>query len=305
MFGSRIQTGHCRWTFRSSNEDCLAYNPGMNFSTGGIIALIVIALHIIASVAKYAEKKKKEDAVRRALESRRTQDTGVRVGVPGSGGATGATSGSSPFPSAAMAGTSIGSPVSGQARVDDVAARRQAQLEQLRQRRESRRASSIGRPPEPAARSSGHGPLTAPSQTVPEMRQGMRIEDGSHPQTVLRDAQSARQRELRARQQAQDTQIAQDREQRSDARKRIERAKQAAIRKSTENQPAEVVNRSEKGTSDGSEMTSRAKATSADPYRLTAGRDLVSTLNTQLRHPASLRQFLVLKEILDRPLSLR
>jgi hypothetical protein len=233
-----------------------------------IIILIYVISHVVSALAKQAAKRKEQERQRQMAERRRIEAGGALTPptLPGAkrvdpmfGGSTGTLS-----PTPVPGSRRIGTPA------DDLAARRREQIDQLRQRREGRRA----------------GQAAQPRSTAPARPGGL----SSDPFAATREEQQRRASELaRARREQdlrsskkQEAEIQRRREQTRKAAQKAERARRQAV----------------------AEQASAPKSPTLGPMsgHLSPPR---GQHRAALHDRQALRQLLVLKELIDPPLALR
>jgi hypothetical protein len=152
--------------------------------------------------------------------------------------------------------------------VDDLVARRREQLDQLRQRREGKRAPSTT-PSTPMSAPTTIAQMPGP-RTAGSAREDMRARQAELERRRRAEVESKRVKQMRAAQQLREAEAAR------------ERREQALG-----------------GASQGPLPRTQAV------LMTDIGNALRSNLTAQLHNRAALRQFLVMRELLDRPLSLR
>ena len=238
-----------------------------------IVLAMYVVIHVLSYLGKEAAKRKEKERQREAVQRRQGESGRITPPAPAPAG-----------PSNIEAGFGAAGPVGARASpqpprrtgkpVDDLAARRREQLDQLRQRREGKRAVSTN----PGT------PVSTPTVSrIPGLKN---IEP-------TRDEMRARQMELERRRRAelegsrlkQQRAVQQQREAEA-AKERREQALGSVLQASLQaDRPLTRVQ------------------TATDPFA--AASLLRSNVATQLHNRATLRQFFVMRELLDRPLSLR
>jgi|SRR5687768_3544361 len=250
---------------------------------GIILGVLIFATHIGSAIAKESARRKEKERLRQAELQR--QQTGISasptrgeviVDQPIFGGSETATT---PMPVSARARPS--SPV------DDLAARRREQLEQLRNRREAKRL--------PTGQST-------PQRLDVSQRPGVR-DTG---EALREDLASRARRQEAQRKSAEQARTAQKREAQAQARSRRQQAARtaslaAAQKARQQSAPQHVISQREVTGQREVQQTQQTQATRS-VARQTGG---VGNLRRQLKNRASLRELFVLKEIIDLPVSLR
>ena len=239
--------------------------------------LFIIALQVISGIIQHRKKQQERKAREEAMRQRVLAQGGVVYDRPSQAG-----------PVAIAPPTTTGTP-------PELESRRKAQLEQLRQRRESRRGS--------VADVQTRIPTSAPRRGMPVPTQFPQRRPSAADQSILASEQAR----LRA----------QEATRRAREAERIRREQQARLMAAT--QEAEDLAAHEAyekgfhavaGESDAAAHGVRVQATAAsltlDRQRTIdrAGAAGASILE-RLSQPAALREMIVLREILDRPVSLR
>jgi hypothetical protein len=243
----------------------------MNISLGVIIAIVYLVARVVAAIAKESAKRKEEQR-RREEAARRRGDVVATASAGGSAAAqldpkpaSGQTS-APPATSAYRTGTPK----------EDLAARRREQIDQLRNRRQIRQGlpqAGVARPPDQIAGTSARQSTTADQQEQVRRRQEQERAKALHGKQV------------RAQQRRQDAEARRDRQKR-------ERAFKEAVRDEPVQHPA---------------APQVAAAAAAHASSVLAGRHPGQQLGLRLRlkNPESLREGLIIRELLDQPLSLR
>ncbi|HRP62774.1 MAG TPA: hypothetical protein PK400_05735 [Phycisphaerales bacterium] len=239
---------------------------------GTIIFLLWIAWMVVSAIINLKAEKKKQEREAELAKMRRAQIAG----------------GQGDSPSNASAGTSEGG-----TRLDDVIARRKAQLEELRAQRTARKGSQ---PVSSEARlPPGQQQILIPGKTPPTI--------GRTPQQTptrsggLFGTASPQDRGPARAQQAEATRARQEAQRRAreaqEQRKRAEEARVAAEQRTKlARQQAEAAAR-------------RSEEKAAAVERISAPRKQTTSFRAMLSSPRSLRQAILLKELLDKPVSLR
>jgi hypothetical protein len=246
-----------------------------------IILIIYAAAHIIAAMAKKAAERKERERLRIEMERRRGH-----VGLPAPSaeqpahGSTDPIWGqpggpANPLPPTVRSGRPI----------DDLAARRKQQLEQLRIRREAGRAGA------------GHASVRTGSPPTQRSRV---------PQADFElSAQAEEQRRQREQAEARRIQHAQETQRReNEKRARRERARQEQSRREQARQaqaPAQLHRPTPVATQPQTSRTQGAYAQGPRSANIPATR----ALQARMRAPGALRELFIIKELLDPPVSLR
>ncbi len=251
-----------------------------------IPVLIAIAYAIIQAVAASRAKKEREARLRRQGASR---------DIPTVAGPSPATLQTSTSPTVRPPRSQSPMPVAASSRLDELAARRKAQLEQLRQRQQSKQRSR-GAPVRPSS------PQTAPP-TRPTSRTRVRPD--------IEEVKASREG-LRANQaHSQQVRVAQE-ERVHEARRGAETGERAAVRRAAAERARRAAGARAREAASPEWATTPAALAPAAP---TAAADTVkrspaaaatsNRIRDVLINPASIRQVIVLKEILDPPVSVR
>ena len=240
-----------------------------------IVLAMYIVIHVLSYLGKEAAKRKEKERQREAAQRRQVEagrmpppaPTGPRtLSIEPGFGSAGGPMGTTAIPQPPRR---TGKPV------DDVVARRREQLDQLRQRREGKRAGST--PPSP--------PVPVP--TAPRM-------PGPRSGEIARDEMRARQElERRRRSEVEGNRLKQQRA--AQQQREAEAAKgrrEAAL--------GQVLQASLRP-----DLPRTRPQTALVTDSLVSGVPLRLAVAERLHNPASLRQFFVMRELLDRPLSLR
>ena len=226
---------------------------------GLILFIAFILWQVVAQVAQYSAKKQQQERMREAAAQRRRQ----RPGEP-------------PQPPPVRGGGQAASPQS-RARIEDLAARRKAQLEELRRRRAQKGAA-------PQVRIGSQAGAPSRIKTVP-----VRARSSAPPRdrSDLRSLRAAEEAEKRRRQIE-----AEQQRQMGEARARQEEAEQR--RKDAERRARRERARRKRKTV--------ALTDVGDAYSLRrSGSGRKGRVNALLRHRTTLRDLLLLKEVLDPP----
>ena len=245
--------------------------------------LIVVAILVVQIVASIIQQRRKEQEKQRAREAAARRQMLAEAEAP-----------------AGQAGQSV--PTMTQPGVEsptaaaDLEARRRAQLEQLRQRREGRR---IGLP---SASGAGQAPPTGPRAGLPVP--GVRTQASppsskpqSQPWTATSDQARSRQQEVerRAREQARLVR---------DQQARVAEERDAAQRAASERE------RLRRAARESQQQSRQAEQRQADQRQAAAAMAIggpvpVLQLRNRLSQPGALREVFLLKELLDPPVALR
>jgi hypothetical protein len=224
----------------------------MGNKIGLVVFLLVVVVQIIGAIVTKANKAQQQRAKTGGAPPR-------RLAVP-----TG--------PKRGAAGPLVRPPVAG--RVDDLAARRRQQLEELRQRRAGTapaRARVGPAAPRPAA------PSEAPSEGIQTMR-------ADHAAVLAMEEELRRRRELeRQREHAADDAATRLVEIEHEARHRAEQERQAAVQRAAQRRAAAL------------------RDAPRPAFGGTSPREIVAAT----RDPRTLRAIIVMRELLDPPLALR
>jgi hypothetical protein len=267
---------------RSNIQSRIAYNGLTMGKWSGLVVLAIIVLQIVASIIQ--NRRKEQEKQRAREEAARRRALAEAQGQAGAAGPGGAVVGQQPSGQMSMAGGGPGAVVSAPRQaVDDLEARRRAQLEQLRQRRDGRR---IG---QPSAMSGGAvaAPPTSPRAGIPSPVARGSVQ--THPSSSLGSSDQARIRQQEADQRARQQALEFREQQRRMGAERdaVERASQERERQRRETVARQAEQR----------RTAAAAAT--------AGPVAAATLSQRLHQQTSLRDLMVLKEVLDAPLAMR
>lgn len=239
------------------------------------LVLLILAIKIISLVMQHRKKEQERKEREEALRQRAAQSGGAASAPPTIG-----------VPAPAPAGVTAGS---------DIEARRQAQLEQLRQRREGRRGNvtdvQARLPTAPARRG-------VPIATQPASR---------GPSTVLPTIISSEKSRIRAQEQERRAREAE--RQRRDQQGRIAAARQeaedAAAHREYEKGFHSVAGEADAKAHGVTATKSAVGAALSRPEDSDRAGVAAAVLLARMREPAALREAILLREIIDRPLALR
>lgn len=247
---------------------------------GTLVVLLVVAAQVIPAILQAIAKKRAEERARQLTTARQAQQLPEEFTSPPSAQSPGRTA--DPF--ARRTGTST---------ADDIATRRKAQLEQLRNRRDARRSDATVQ-----VRTGSIGAPT-PAPGIPKGRggpQGEQSRMNKSAATALRTTEMQRRPAPVAPAQRQDP--AQE--------SAISRQRQAQA--ATTRQAAVEGERQRKKSDDSKQALRDAgplRLDDADVLAATQRRARSVGLARRLRQPAAMRQAFVLKELLDLPVSMR
>lgn len=242
-----------------------------------IIAVQVISA-IIAQRKKQAEKKAREEAARRAMAGAPTMPgTPPRPGQP-IGGAS---------PSASTS--------------PDLEDRRREQLEQLRQRRESRRGKVATSQPG-QLRTGSVPPTRMPQRSGPMAITTASIGTSDQARSKAQEAQRRAREAERVRRDEQSRAVME----RAEAQEKVERLsyEREFHRVAGEEDQATHTAAVERGGQAAGAALALSRSVGSGGAADRAGAAAVALVN-RLRSPASIRELIVLREVVDRPLSLR
>lgn len=235
---------------------------------GTLVVLLVIAAQVIPAILQAIAKKRAEDRARQMAAARKAQTLPDEFRAPeGLERAGESRDPLAPQPAGASA--------------DDLARRRQIQLEQLRNRREARRENSTTVVRTGSTSSSGgpagqgSGRMNLPSPTV------LRPQDVKRRGQAVDPARAAQQEAARARQQA------------AQAAKALQKATDKAAHGKRSERPQAASEIAPPRADDALTAATRQR------------RDQSVGIMRRFRQPSAMRQAFILKELLDPPLSLR
>jgi len=251
--------------------------------TGVIIMILYGIFHVVQLVLQASAKRKEQERIRLEAERRRIaegQMTAPRTiaGVDDGTGTGDVVPRMGPAP--------VQQPPRAGRPADDLAARRRAQLEELRTKREGRRTSTASTPIRPGS----------PPSPIP-----------TSPRTATLPPQVAREDRTRIRE------LEQQRLKREDELRRQQMEMQASIRRKDAEEArhaAEQVRRQLQEQRAASleaapASTTRASSTPTASIARSVKSPTKAAITEMLRSPNSMRQALILKELLDKPLALR
>ena len=271
--------------------------------TTTIIILILIVWQIVSAVLQSREEKKRKEKLRERSQQRRA------------GESTGSASQGAPAATTASAGS--------QSPREQLAARRKAQLEELRSRRAERSQGQVGGADDSNVRRSLQadlGTFTAPGSTAqsPEIvpfnanpfeQQTQSGERAGSQQRQMRRQQTAQRRQTTGAQQRgqQITQRAQQQAQQPDVSTTPYARRRTTQQQAVEQSAAAPVRAKRLGRA-GRPITETAVGTGLprDAYRIGQEENpRLTKVREQLMNPATLREIFLMKEILERPVGVR
>ena len=245
-----------------------------------IVLIIYVAAHIIAAMAKKAAERKERERIRVEMERRRgqsgpAQPTSQQAQVAGDPGWGQPGGPANPLPSPVRTGRPV----------DDLVARRQQQLEQLRLRREAGRQG---------ARSAPTRSDTPPVQRTEAPRR-QNLEPG---------LEAEQQRRLREQAEARRVREANEARRREDEKHRREKkAGRAQERPEQSKRAAPSPDPRVVAKSDRTSPVGQTRPTA--PTVRTASSQNVGVLRSRLHDPNTIRDLFILKEMIDPPVALR
>jgi len=240
----------------------------------GLIVVLIVVVQVIAGLVQQATKKQQQERARELAEQRRRQ----------SGGGEGGRGGGSPTRPVGRVQVQTGT--AEPSRLETLAARRKAQLEELRRRRTAQvraGASQVktGRAAVPAAAPAAKSTAMPRVKTIATLK-------ADHGAIRAREAAEARRRQETG-------QRARQAEEESARRKQLERQRRAADRAKRKRKQEAAV-----------QAAARAKVEAVDVYGVSEERGgRADRLRQVLSNRRTLRELFIIKELLDAPISLR
>lgn len=242
---------------------------------GFIIFLVVVAIQIISAIAAKRKQEQERRAATEAAERRRIMmETGISEVVR---------------PDSPPTMASPTRPTG-----DDVEARRRAQLEQLRQRRESKRQGVTMSPP------TVQPPLTRRGVPTPTLSP----RPISNPAPTLGGSEQSRIRAMEAERRTREAQR-QWKEQQARAAAEADAVETKAERAEYEMRFHRAIGKEQGGSASQTARQSRTSPTSTTETGTARSADIGTSIRVRLRDPASVRELFVLQEILGRPTGLK
>lgn len=252
------------WLMRLAGEKPLESRPMRNI--GIIIILIAVVWNIITTIIQHSQAKRQEEEAKR-----RARDQGSQAGQ---------------VSRSRTAQTQTAGTPSQRARLDDLAARRQAQLEELRQRRAEKSTGQQHQRQQRITRGAGGSEATARAE-----------------QTRQRDRLSGSERQ-RAVSQQRESQRYKDRESALRREQETYQQQQQALEIPRRQRP-------QRRREEPTPIEAAALGTAEEISRVEVEevrkevRRRIERIRTQLQNPGSLRDMIVMKELLDVPPGLR